>query len=172
MSTPLPDPKRYITDNDSSGHSHFSTRFPDSVAVGADLGGALQRLCYTFGKHPTSLNHQADLDSYDDAIAAPYTLVRKDGGTNVWCIDTPPGGESPMHRTVSLDIVIVVAGEVALELSTGEKRNVAAGDMVVQRSTLHRWRNRSETEWCRMIGVMSECRPVMTDKAGMLEEQF
>jgi quercetin dioxygenase-like cupin family protein len=77
-----------------------------------------------------------------------------------------------MHRTVSLDVVVVTVGEVELTLSNGDSRLVNAGDVVIQRSTLHKWRNTSESEWARMIGIMSECQPVVTEEAGVLKEEF
>ena len=77
----------------------------------------------------------------------------------VWYIDVPPSSSSPMHRTVSFDIVPLV-GENELALSTGETRVLSPGDMTIQRSTMHEWRNASETEWTRMLGVMAECVPV------------
>lgn len=64
-----------------------------------------------------------------------------------------------MHRTVTFDIIIVVMGEVELTLSNDETRTIKPGDMVIQRSTLHKWRNPSETEWTRMVGIISECQP-------------
>jgi quercetin dioxygenase-like cupin family protein len=68
--------------------------------------------------------------------------------------DTPPGGISPFHRTLSLDYGVIVEGEMELILENGEKKLLKAGDTVVQRATMHQWRNPSQTEWCRMIAVM------------------
>ena len=68
--------------------------------------------------------------------------------------DTPPGGVSPMHRTLTLDYGIIMSGEVELVLESGEKRLLRAGDTLVQRATMHQWRNPSKTEWCRMAFIM------------------
>ena len=73
-----------------------------------------------------------------------------------------------MHRTVSLDLVIQVAGQVQLTLSNNETRTLKPGDMVIQRSTLQKWSNPSKDVWSRFVGVMSECQPVATAAAGKL----
>lgn len=78
----------------------------------------------------------------------------------MWYNDIPPGAESPMHQTVTFDIIIVVLGEVELTLSNDETRTVKPGDMVIQRATMHKWRNPSKTHWARMIGIVSECQPL------------
>ncbi|TDP91858.1 cupin domain-containing protein [Labedaea rhizosphaerae] len=61
-------------------------------------------------------------------------------------------GAPGMHRTDSLDYVLVVSGEVTLELDDGEQTVLAAGDVVVQNGTRHAWRNHG-TEPCTIVGV-------------------
>lgn len=169
---PLPDPKRYITDNDDDGNSFFSKDTSESVAVANDLGGALLRLGYTTTTGPpVNLTADNDLDAYTAALSSPPPLVRTDNGTNLWFIDTPPNSESPLHRTVSLDFVIQVVGTIELTLSNGEQRIINPGDITIQRSTLHKWRNPSTTEWSRMVGVMTQSQPVVT-KNGTLGVSF
>jgi quercetin dioxygenase-like cupin family protein len=67
--------------------------------------------------------------------------------------DMPPGSQSPMHRTLTVDYGVIVAGEVELELESGQTRTLKAGDTIVQRATLHKWKNLSDTEWVRMVWV-------------------
>ncbi|CAL5868315.1 uncharacterized protein PFLUO_LOCUS2539 [Penicillium psychrofluorescens] len=157
----LPNPNRYITDSDVDGNSFFSTDLPASVEAGSELGGGVQRLVYQTEPPPVSLSGKNDLERYKTALQSKAPLVSPvppGGGTNVWYNDIPPGGESPMHRTVSLDFIIVLIGEVELTLSN-ETRMIKSGDMVVQRSSLHKWRNPSETQWARVVGIVSECQP-------------
>ncbi|PWY90703.1 hypothetical protein BO70DRAFT_367957 [Aspergillus heteromorphus CBS 117.55] len=61
-----------------------------------------------------------------------------------------------MHRTLSLDYGVVIEGEVELLLDSGERRRLGRGDVVVQRGTMHAWRN-GEGEghgWARMLYVL------------------
>jgi quercetin dioxygenase-like cupin family protein len=155
----LPNPNRYITDNDVDGNSYFSTDLPASVEVGSDLGGGLQRLVYQTEQPPVSLSSKNDLERYKTALQTQVPLITPGGGANVWYNDIPPDAEGPMHRTVSLDIIIVLIGEVELTLSNDETRTIKPGDMVIQRSTLHKWRNPSKTQWARVVGIISECQP-------------
>jgi hypothetical protein len=53
-----------------------------------------------------------------------------------------------IHRTRSIDYVIVLEGEIDLLLDDGELR-LRAGDVVVQRATNHAWINRSDAV-CRL----------------------
>jgi mannose-6-phosphate isomerase-like protein (cupin superfamily) len=48
-----------------------------------------------------------------------------------------------MHATDSVDYVVVLAGEVWLELDDGQLSHLRAGDTVVQNGTRHAWRNLS-----------------------------
>ncbi|KAF2229191.1 hypothetical protein EV356DRAFT_496421 [Viridothelium virens] len=157
---PLPDPTRYITDNDDNAISTFSNAIPPLVPVGSDLGGALVRLGYLNPKSPAQLTNQTDLEAYQAALTNLPPLVPSGGVGAVWFIDTPPQAASPMHRTISLDIVIQLEGEIELTLDSGEKRMVKPGEVTIQRSTKHAWYNPSLNKWTRMIAVMTECQEV------------
>jgi len=55
------------------------------------------------------------------------------------------GESSPdvsMHRTQSIDVVVIISGEVDLVLDGGEEVHLLPGDSVIQRGTMHAWCNR------------------------------
>ncbi|MER7005927.1 cupin domain-containing protein [Dactylosporangium sp. NPDC000555] len=56
------------------------------------------------------------------------------------------------HRTDTIDFVVIISGELVLELEDGEVR-VGPGDCVVQRGTWHAWHNRG-SEPCVMSAVL------------------
>lgn len=61
-----------------------------------------------------------------------------------------------MHVTPTVDYVIVLDGEVWLELDDGEGTELGRGDIVIQNATRHAWRNKGEapaTLAVMMIGV-------------------
>jgi len=69
-----------------------------------------------------------------------------------------PGMEPDgFHTTSTVDYVMVLEGEIALELDTGEVA-LRPGDCVVQRGTRHAWRNRSDRP-VRMMAVMLSTEP-------------
>jgi mannose-6-phosphate isomerase-like protein (cupin superfamily) len=53
------------------------------------------------------------------------------------------GKRTVMHRTKTLDYVVVIEGELILLLDDSEVA-LQAGDVVVQRGTHHAWENRSD----------------------------
>jgi hypothetical protein len=49
--------------------------------------------------------------------------------------------QSGMHRTSSVDYILVIEGALDCELDGGETVKLNAGDALIQNGTLHRWRN-------------------------------
>jgi mannose-6-phosphate isomerase-like protein (cupin superfamily) len=84
-------------------------------------------------------------------------MIPPRNGTQVGIIDLPPRFDSILHRTETLDYVVVLSGDVGLVLDT-EEVALTSGDVVVQRGTQHRWRNRTEKP-ARMLFVMLDARP-------------
>jgi len=63
-----------------------------------------------------------------------------------------PPRHATMHRTDSIDYVVILSGEVDLWLDDSEVQ-LKAGDVVVQRGTNHAWVNRG-AEPCRVAFVL------------------
>lgn len=76
-----------------------------------------------------------------------------------------------MHRTLSIDYVTVIEGSIELILESGENRVLVAGDTVVQRGTMHQWKNASQTEWARMSVVMMPIEDFVVN-GKILEQEF
>ena len=62
------------------------------------------------------------------------------------------------HRTDSIDYAVVMSGEVDMELD-GTSVHLKAGDVLVQRGTIHNWINRG-TEPCVIAFVLIAAKPV------------
>ncbi|MCW5606037.1 MAG: cupin domain-containing protein [Burkholderiales bacterium] len=52
-----------------------------------------------------------------------------------------PGVQARWHRTDSVDYAICLSGEMWMEMEDGEV-HLKAGDVVIQRGTIHNWNNR------------------------------
>ena len=63
-----------------------------------------------------------------------------------------PGVSARWHRTDSIDYAIVVSGEMWMQLDK-EEVHLKAGDVVIQRGTIHNWVNRGP-EPCVMLFVL------------------
>ncbi len=158
----LPTPNRFITTHDASGKAIIDSSIP-AAAPFYSIGSASDALfaqCYVTSDFPVQITDDADTAAYKTFLASPPGLTVS-GGTVLRYVDMPPGALSPMHRTVSLDYGVVLEGEVDLVLDSGETRHMKRGDICVQRATMHAWRNRSETEWARMLYVLQPVKPAV-----------
>lgn len=147
--------RRVVTGHDATGKAVFRSddRFePELVAS----GDAAMALIWTTATVP------ADNDDETDGRerAAGTTLV---GGSVIRVVDMLAGESSPMHRTNSIDYGIVISGRVILELDDGAESALGPGDIVVQRGTIHRWRNPSNDEVCRIAFVLIEASATTVD---------
>jgi mannose-6-phosphate isomerase-like protein (cupin superfamily) len=62
-----------------------------------------------------------------------------------------------MHTTDTVDLDVVLSGEMHLELDDGAEVHLRAGDCVIQNGTRHAWRNRS-SEPCKMLSILVGAR--------------
>jgi mannose-6-phosphate isomerase-like protein (cupin superfamily) len=56
------------------------------------------------------------------------------------------GDDFNMHTTDTVDINIIVSGEIWMELDDGKEVHLKVGDCVVQNGTRHAWNNRSNED--------------------------
>ncbi|MDH3704057.1 MAG: cupin domain-containing protein [Alphaproteobacteria bacterium] len=93
-----------------------------------------------------------DLGALDD-ISGTVQQTTLPGGSVFRISRLEPGVGPQMHRTESLDYAIVLSGEIDMELDDGATVHLTAGDVVVQRGTVHNWINNG-TEACMMAYVL------------------
>ena len=79
-------------------------------------------------------------------------------GTRFAVIDFPPGNEPRMHRTETIDYVIVLEGEIEMDMDASTVK-LKAGDIMVQRGTNHAWANRSAKR-ARVAFVLIDAVPL------------
>ncbi|KAF5643487.1 cupin [Fusarium tjaetaba] len=117
----LRNPFRYVTGHDSNGEPTFLlTDHGDHRAVMLDGEGA-QSIMYSSNSNPVELTNNVDLEfarTNRPSLHIPYGCV-------VRLVDFAPGGESNMHRALSLGIGTVCEGEVELSLSEDGKEKPA-----------------------------------------------
>lgn len=65
--------------------------------------------------------------------------------------------EPGMHTSHTLDLVVILDGDVTLELDDGAKVDLEKGDLVVQIGARHRWSNRG-TETAVLLSAMIGAR--------------
>lgn len=93
--------------------------------------------------------------------AKEITGTTRDNGTVFRVIEYGPGVTPRNHRTNSIDYAVVLSGEIDMELDD-EVVTLRAGDVLVQRGTVHNWVNRSSAP-CVIAFVLIDARPVEQD---------
>jgi quercetin dioxygenase-like cupin family protein len=83
-----------------------------------------------------------------------------DNGTVFRVVRYEPGVTPRRHRTDSVDYAVVMSGEIDMELD-GETVTLRAGDVLVQRGTVHNWVNRGK-EVALVAFVLVAAKPVTT----------
>lgn len=68
-------------------------------------------------------------------------------------VDVPPRTVGALHRSLSLDYVVVLRGSVVLVLDDGTRTTINQGEFVVQNATMHGWDNDTD-QWARFIAIM------------------
>ncbi|KAJ7885781.1 hypothetical protein B0H14DRAFT_2699030 [Mycena olivaceomarginata] len=170
--SPFPPVRRVVTGHTPAGKSTViadtvqPTRFvapqtPESLVPLYDLHYAAEA--------PAVIDTEISKGEWVDEIKA-HPEVFHGSGSNFRCWEFAPGMVSPLHRTVTLDYAIVFRGSVTLELEEGERITLNEGDTVVQRGTMHTWRNESK-EWAKVYFVMTGAKPIEID-GKTLEETF
>jgi quercetin dioxygenase-like cupin family protein len=81
-----------------------------------------------------------------------------DNGTVFRVLELAPGASPRNHRTDSIDYAVVMAGEIDMELDDTTV-HLKAGDVLVQRGTIHNWVNRG-TVPCVIAFVLIAAKPV------------
>jgi quercetin dioxygenase-like cupin family protein len=79
-------------------------------------------------------------------------------GTRFTVIDFPPGNRAHMHRTETIDYVIVMEGEIEMDMDASTVK-LKAGDIMIQRGTNHAWANRSSKR-ARVAFVLVDAEPL------------
>jgi quercetin dioxygenase-like cupin family protein len=80
------------------------------------------------------------------------------GGTVFRIVSFGPGVAPRNHRTDSIDYAVVMSGEIDMDLD-GTIVHLQAGDVLVQRGTIHNWINMGD-EPCVIAFTLVSAKPV------------
>jgi len=134
----------YITTHDSSAKAVFSDKVPIEHNLFPMPGGAM-RIIGAAHAIPANISTEADIDQYalDRTNGLPNNSFCPPHGSAAAIVTFKSGAESVMHRTSSLDFLVITEGIVELHLDSGEMRTLKPGDSVIQRGTMHKWVNKT-----------------------------
>jgi hypothetical protein len=175
--------RRVLTGHDAQGRSAFIAdgEAPNVKEMASMPGLALTDLWETTGA-------PASNEGDKDAAARAVRLEPPKNGTILRIVEFPPdsawrgaadgreafksigashakdkaSSDPMMHKTSTVDYIIVLKGEIHAIMETGEKL-LRAGDILVQRGTNHSWSVRG-AEPCVVAAVLVSAKPVTTKK--------
>jgi quercetin dioxygenase-like cupin family protein len=142
--------RRVVTGHDSSGRAVVKI---DEVASNLVSSRAGATACVVW----TTEGFPVDNTGEEDA-GLRKTGTTLDNGTVFRILELAPGVTPRNHRTDSIDYAVVMSGEVDMELDDAAV-HLKAGDVLVQRGTIHNWVNRG-TEPCVIAFVLIAAKPV------------
>ncbi len=148
-----PNIRRVVTGHDESGKAVVKI---DEVCTNYREGrpGAFVCNVWTTDTAPADNSGQADGGQRE----GKFTMI--ENGTVFRIIEFRPGVQQRIHRTDTIDYIVVMSGEIDMELEAGEEVHLKAGDVMVQRGTVHNWINRG-SESCVLAVMLVHARPAV-----------
>jgi quercetin dioxygenase-like cupin family protein len=143
-----------------TGHTaeNVATVLIDGVAenVRGNRPGQSTTLMWCTDGAPADMAVGTDVEDMGNRKLGTYPPVN---GTRFMIAEYPPNNAAVMHRTETIDYIVVLSGKIDMELDKGETVTIKAGDVMVQRGTNHAWINRYD-EPCRMVFVLVDAVPL------------
>jgi quercetin dioxygenase-like cupin family protein len=150
----IPPVRRVVTGHDINGVAKVLL---DSPATNAKRPspGLVSTLIWSTDATPAAIPVGEQIE---DCGARILGTAPPASGTRFAVIDFPPGNHPHMHRTESIDYVIVIEGEIDMEMDESTV-TLKQGDVMVQRGTNHAWSNRSDRR-ARVAFVLIDAEPL------------
>src|SRR5215469_3486296 len=131
--------RRVITGHDAKGKAVVAR---DEVLKAVARRGPYLSGCEIWSTDQMPADNSAEGEAAQrQGFVKRYNYVGNGEGTVIRITQLEPGGPKFMHRTETVDYAIILSGEYDLELDSGEVAHLKAGDIVVQRGTMHAWVN-------------------------------
>ena len=142
--------RRVVTGHDENGRAIVSI---DEISknVAQTRPGAHATVIWTSEGFPVDNDGSADTSGRKVGSTI-------DNGTVFRVVSFGPGVAPRNHRTDSIDYGTVISGEINMELE-GTSVHLKAGDVLVQRGTIHNWVNKGTTP-CVIAFAQIASKPV------------
>ena len=142
--------RRVVTGHDAGGRAVVKIN-EISKNVISNRPGASACVIWTTDAIPADNAGDADAGLKKTGTTLP-------GGTVFRVVEFSPGVSPRVHRTDSIDYAVVISGEIDMELEKGTEVHLRAGDVLVQRGTVHNWINRGKTP-CVIAFALIDAKP-------------
>jgi hypothetical protein len=146
--------RRVVTGHDAG---HVAKVLMDSPATNSKGPGTglVSTLIWSTDRTPAQVPVGEEIE---DMGARMLGSAPPPSGSRFAVIDFPPGVVSAMHRTETVDYVIVIEGEIDMDMDDSSVK-LHQGDVMVQRGTNHAWVNRSDQK-ARVAFVLIDAEPL------------
>jgi quercetin dioxygenase-like cupin family protein len=144
-------PRRVVTGHDADGRA---TVIIDELATNVVSARPNTAACVIWTTEGFPADNNGDADG-----SKRQTGTTLANGTVFRILEVSPGNAPRVHRTDSIDYAVVMSGEIDMELEEGNFIHLRAGDVVVQRGTIHNWVNNG-SEPCQIAFVLIDAKPV------------
>jgi quercetin dioxygenase-like cupin family protein len=143
--------RRVVTGHDNNGRAIVA--IDESVKnVAQSRPGAQAAVIWTSEGFPVDNDGNAD-------TSGRKVGTTLDNGIVFRVVSFGPGVSPRNHRTDSIDYAVVISGEIDMELDDGKSVHLKAGDVLVQRGTIHNWVNKGSAP-CVIAFTLVAAKPV------------
>ena len=146
--------RRIVTGHDAHGRSKVLLDAP-APNVKQPAPGIASTLVWCTDDTPADISvgeHPEDMGGRIIGTLPP------EKGTRFAVMEFAPGATSSMHRTESIDYIIMLSGEIEMDLDECTVR-LRAPDVMIQRGTVHAWRN-SGLQTSRFAVILVDAKPL------------
>jgi quercetin dioxygenase-like cupin family protein len=152
----FPPIRRVITGHDANGVAKvLADDFATNAKRSGRPGGGKSTLIWCSDQMPTDI---AIGENIEDMGARIIGTAPPPHGSRFCVIDFPAGAPGAMHRTETIDYVLVLAGEIEMDMDQSTVK-LKAGDILIQRGTNHSWVNRSDKH-ARVAFILLDAQPL------------
>jgi len=142
--------RRVVTGHDVNGRAVVKI---DEVSKNLGSTRPAQMACVVWTTESFPVDNTGDTDQ---GLRKVGTTLNN--GTVFRVVEFGPGVAPRNHRTDSIDYAVVMSGEIDMEMDETVV-HLKAGDVLVQRGTIHNWINRG-TVPCVIAFVLIDAKPV------------
>jgi quercetin dioxygenase-like cupin family protein len=142
--------RRVVTGHDANGNAVVKI---DEICKNLVSSRPNQMACVVWTTESFPVNNTGGADAGLRQVGTTLS-----NGTVFRVVEFGPGVAPRNHRTDSIDYAVVLSGEIDMEL-TDSVVHLKAGDVLVQRGTIHNWVNRG-TEPCVIVFALIDAKPV------------
>ncbi len=133
--------RRVVTGHDANGKAVVASDEVLSAVprrAGSDITG-----CEIWSTDVMPVDNSREAEAAQrKGFVVRHNYVGSGQGTTCRITSFAPGHGPFPHRTETVDYAILLSGEIDMELEGNEVVHLKAGDVVVQRGTMHTWLNK------------------------------